>query len=140
MVLQPLQQWKRYRPGLRGPGRTGRRRGAHPNLIAPNGGETSYTGGSYTIRWWDDDTGTYKADLDYSLNGGVSWTNFATVQPSAAGWRTYTWNIPSGLATDKARVRIRNYKLFTLFNIWLYYSGDGSRETSGSSRGRRTSS
>ncbi len=101
--------------------------GGLTDLTTPNGGEKWFRGKSYDIVWYEDDANTWSADLLYSTDGGVSWTQFATVEPSSPGWKSYTWTIPTSVpATSKARVKIANYSGSS--GSWVYRSADGSRE------------
>ncbi len=73
-------------------------------IISPNGGEFIQSGADLNIRW------SVSADiipfvhLDYTLNGGRSWTRIATSVTSSD--TAYAWSIPSGLTSDSALVRI----------------------------------
>ena len=67
----------------------------------PNGGETLTGGGSANITWTS--TGTFTTvNIDYSTNGGTSWTSIVT---GTANDGTHTWSVPT-VATTQGRVRV----------------------------------
>ena len=67
----------------------------------PNGGETLTGGGSANITWTS--TGTITSvDIDYSSNGGSTWTTLVT---GTANDGAYTWSVPA-VATTQGRVRV----------------------------------
>ncbi|MCX7914504.1 MAG: hypothetical protein N2511_07970, partial [Thermodesulfovibrionales bacterium] len=73
-------------------------------VVSPNGGETLQVGSTYTIKWE-----TYaltkpvnKAILQYSTNGGISWTNITTLTGNPG---SYNWIVPNTLST-KGKVRV----------------------------------
>ncbi len=70
-------------------------------VTAPNGGESLTAGASVNITWtW---TGSFPTvNLDYSTNGGSTWTNIATGTPNDG---TQAWTVPS-TATTQGRVRV----------------------------------
>lgn len=67
----------------------------------PNGGETLTAGASVNITWtW---TGSFTTvNLDYSTNGGTSWTTIVSGTPNDG---TQAWTVPS-TATSQGRVRV----------------------------------
>ncbi|MBN1817166.1 MAG: C39 family peptidase [Sedimentisphaerales bacterium] len=95
------------------------------SLHVPNGGEVWGIDTTHDIWWYEDDARTWSADLEYSTDGGVTWTALATVQPSSPGWHKYTWTVPDE-ATQEARVRIRNYSGSD--GQWTLQASDGSEE------------
>lgn len=67
----------------------------------PNGGETLTGGGVATITWtWSGSFST--VNIDYSTNGGSTWTNIAT---GTANDGSQAWTVPS-TATTQGRVRV----------------------------------
>ncbi|MEM4134499.1 MAG: SBBP repeat-containing protein [Candidatus Micrarchaeia archaeon] len=75
-------------------------------LTSPNGGETLKVGSTHTITWE-----TYaltktlaKVILQYSTNGGQSWTNIKTFVGSNPG--QFNWTVPNTPSTN-CRVRVR---------------------------------
>ncbi|RYY97519.1 MAG: T9SS type A sorting domain-containing protein, partial [Chitinophagaceae bacterium] len=72
-------------------------------LVNPAGGEGWAPGDPLKLHWdaWGDSTSTYA--LDYSTDGGSTWTAIAT--GLAAARRQYTWTVPA-VATGQARVRV----------------------------------
>jgi hypothetical protein len=59
-------------------------------VISPNGGESLQVGGIHSITW--NTTGTVGTiDIDYSINGGSSWTSLAT----GLSGNSYNWTIPN---------------------------------------------
>jgi len=70
-------------------------------VTAPNGGENLTAGASTTITWsW---TGSFTTvNIDYSTNGGSSWTSIVTATPNDG---SHSWTVPS-VATTQGRVRV----------------------------------
>jgi serine protease len=70
-------------------------------VTSPNGGETLTAGSVATITWtWTGSFGT--VNIDYSTNGGSTWTAIAT---GTANDGSQAWTVPS-TATTQGRVRI----------------------------------
>ncbi|MFN2370042.1 MAG: S8 family serine peptidase, partial [Candidatus Krumholzibacteriia bacterium] len=67
----------------------------------PNGGETLTAGDAVNIAWsW---TGSFSTvSIDYSLNGGSSWT---VITSSTANDGSYAWAVPAS-ATSQGRIRV----------------------------------
>jgi hypothetical protein len=76
--------------------------GASLTVTSPNGGESWAGGSARAITWTASQVATVA--LDYSLDGGGSWTFIANVQGTAG---SYTWTVPD-IATSQARVRVRD--------------------------------
>ncbi|MDB4951266.1 MAG: Endonuclease/exonuclease/phosphatase [Gemmatimonadetes bacterium] len=70
-------------------------------VTSPNGGESWVVGSSHAITWTSANVANVK--LDYTLNGGTSWTAITASTPAAAG--TYTWTVPATASTS-ALVRV----------------------------------
>jgi len=70
-------------------------------LTDPNGGEVLNAGASFTITWTSTGSITSVA-LDYSTNGGSSWT---AITSSTTNDGSYGWTVPSA-ATTLGRVRV----------------------------------
>jgi hypothetical protein len=72
------------------------------NLISPNGGETFAESQQLQITW---DTTAVDSNLiiQFSNNGGV---NYSTIISNAPNTGNYLWPIPTGYATNSAKVRI----------------------------------
>jgi hypothetical protein len=64
-------------------------------LLAPNGGETLASGGTFTIRWGAPATAT-SFKLTYSLNNGANWQ---TITSSNVTGKSYVWKVPTVAAT-----------------------------------------
>ncbi|MBL7889569.1 MAG: T9SS type A sorting domain-containing protein [Bacteroidia bacterium] len=75
---------------------------AQPILITPNGGESLYSGTTYSITW---NTATLYTNvlLEYSLNNGATWTAIGTY--SNTGSRN--WTVPNA-NSNQCLVRISN--------------------------------
>jgi len=75
-------------------------------VTAPNGGESWPAGSTRSITWTatDPDTpsGNLVIALDYSTNGGGTWTSIATGRPNSG---SYAWTVPD-VATAQGRVRV----------------------------------
>jgi Bacterial Ig domain len=70
---------------------------------SPNGGETWQAGTTQTISWTaSDDVGVTSVDLEYSTNGGASYTSIDTGVPNTG---MYDWLVPN-TPTSNARVRV----------------------------------
>ena len=70
-------------------------------VTAPNGGESLASGASVNITWtWSGSFTT--VNIDYSTNGGSTWTNIAT---ATANDGTQSWTVPA-TATTQGRVRV----------------------------------
>lgn len=74
----------------------------HLALTSPFGGETITAGSTLPVHWDAMATGA-GFELSYSVDGGTSWTTFAT-QPQHS--RTTNWITPAQLYTDSLWVRI----------------------------------
>ena len=77
------------------------------SVTSPNGGESWQAGSTHAITYTasDPDSGpsAITIALDYSTNGGSSWTAIASSQSNTG---SYQWTVPS-VATSSARVRVR---------------------------------
>jgi PKD repeat protein len=73
-------------------------------LVYPNGGEAMVPGTTARIHW-DAPATTGTVNLQYSTNGGTSWTNITT--NLAATTRQYNWTVP---AVSSGRVKVRVVK------------------------------
>jgi subtilisin family serine protease/uncharacterized protein YdeI (BOF family) len=67
----------------------------------PNGGETLTGGGSANITWTSGGA-ISTVDIDYSTNGGTSWTD---IVDGTTNDGSYTWSVPA-VATTQGQVRI----------------------------------
>ena len=72
-------------------------------VITPNGGEILTAGNVYTITWTSTGSITNVA-IDYSTNGGSSWTAITSSTPNDG---SYNWTVPSE-ATTQGRVRVQD--------------------------------
>lgn len=76
----------------------------HPlsiTVTAPNGGE-NFVGGSSTNITWTTSGALSGVNIDYSANGGTSWTPVVANTPNTL---SYAWTVPNG-ATSAGRVRV----------------------------------
>jgi len=76
-------------------------------VTAPNGGENYTAGETKNLTWSMTTSSTLPADanpitLEYSTNGGTTYTTIATGQPNTG---TYAWSVPAVNSTT-ARVRV----------------------------------
>ena len=72
-------------------------------VTAPNGGE-SWVGGSTHLITWNIQGTSLSFNLDYSTNGGTSWTSIITNLSTSSG--AYSWTVPNvPSATCLVRVR-----------------------------------
>jgi hypothetical protein len=75
-------------------------------VVSPNGGETLATGSSQDITWTaTDNIGVTAIDIEYSIDGGVSWNPVATGEANDG---TYAWIVPDSPTVD-ALVRVKAY-------------------------------
>ena len=74
-------------------------------LTWPNGGENLMHGESYAITWESegDMSATTPISLDYSLNGGSTWTSITS---GTANDGNYLWTLPSNENVERALIRI----------------------------------
>ncbi|MBU3929791.1 hypothetical protein KJ577_03765 [bacterium] len=78
-----------------------------PSLISPNGGEELFADDVWTITWstvTDSDGDTLYYDIDYSVDGGVSWNG---ITGNAQG-SSYAWTVEN-TPYEGALMRIRAY-------------------------------
>jgi hypothetical protein len=73
-------------------------------IISPNGGEFIQSGADWDITWSVSSDIIPFVNIDYSLNGGRTWTRIASSVTSSD--TTHVWSIASGVTTDSALVRI----------------------------------
>ncbi|MBI1268730.1 MAG: hypothetical protein GC193_15045 [Cryomorphaceae bacterium] len=73
-------------------------------VLAPNGGETLGVGEQVLISWLNEGATNY-IDIDYSINGGSTWTNivFNTYLPSSQ----YLWTVPGNIGSNYV-IRVRD--------------------------------
>lgn len=75
--------------------------GASITVISPNGGETLTGGDGQQVTWTS--TGTVPfVKLEFSTNGGISWTEVAANIPNTG---TFNWTVPE-VGTTNGRVRV----------------------------------
>jgi hypothetical protein len=73
------------------------------DLTSPAGGESWQVGSSHAITWnASDNVGVTSVDLDWSSDGGGSWSPVAA---AIANSGSYAWQVPASATTD-ARVRV----------------------------------
>jgi subtilisin family serine protease len=85
--------------------------GSTLTITAPNGGENLTAGTAVNITW--SSTGSITTvDLDYSTNGGSSWTSIVT---GTANDGTHSWTVPS-TATTQGRVRVSSGSVTDMSN------------------------
>jgi hypothetical protein len=74
-------------------------------ITAPNGGEVLYACQSYTITWSQTGSPSNYWDIDYSSNGGTTWTSVASNLLSATG--QFVWTVPN-LQSSTVIMRIKD--------------------------------
>ncbi len=72
-------------------------------LTSPSGGEKFQEGADVNIVWLGSSTFN-QVKLEYSIDGGINWSTIVSSAPASDNG--YTWTIPAGTATNKARVRV----------------------------------
>jgi len=70
-------------------------------VTSPNGGEIWLTSSVHNITWTSANIAS--VNLDYTLDGGTSWTSVATGVSASAG--SYSWTLPATTSTN-AKVRV----------------------------------
>jgi hypothetical protein len=72
-------------------------------LTSPNGGESWYATGSYSITWQSlGSIGLNSIKLEYSANGGTTWT---TIAENLANTGTYNWQV-ADVITSQLKVKV----------------------------------
>jgi hypothetical protein len=74
-------------------------------ILQPNGGETLYGCQNYTIKWTSSGVSNYY-NIDYSLNGGITWTSVASNLNITNN--QYNWTLPMS-ASSNVYIRVRDY-------------------------------
>jgi hypothetical protein len=75
-------------------------------VTSPNGGELWEAGSAHNLTWTaTDDVGVTAIDLEYSTDGGTSWTLIASGQANSG---SYPWTVPA-TTTAAGRVRVTAY-------------------------------
>ena len=82
-------------------------------LLSPNGGETYAAASSQAITWTANGVNT--VHLDYTLDGGTTWTTI-TSAPVSAGLGSYDWVLPNS-SSNQALVRVRNSVDSAVFDV-----------------------
>ncbi len=72
-------------------------------LDAPIGGEKWKADTTHNITWTS--SGVNKVNIDYSLNGGISWQNIVQSYPGDS--ESYAWNVPN-MSSSNCLIRISN--------------------------------
>lgn len=83
-------------------------------LTSPNGGETLNYGTSFNISWTS--SGLADVNIDYSINGGVNWTNIASNVPTPG---SYLWVIPNA-PTTQALIKISKNSISDISNSFFF--------------------
>ena len=88
-------------------------------LLTQNNGEVYYHDQQQEIRWNNPDSftqvGSLNIDLDYSINGGVTWTNIVTDYPNTG---TYLWTIPEvNIPQNQSLIRVQETGNVDKFDI-----------------------
>ncbi len=81
-------------------------------VISPNGGENLLVGELHEIQWVS--TGIEDVKLEYSLNGGSTWTTIINSTPSSG---TYNWIVPVvAFRSDNCKIRITDVNSVAFFD------------------------
>jgi hypothetical protein len=84
-----------------------------PVVTAPNGGETWYAGSSQNITWTPSTFFTSTVNIEYSLDGGSTWSVIASNQTNNG---TYAWTIPNVNSTN-ALIKVSNYNYPSNYDV-----------------------
>lgn len=72
-------------------------------VIWPNGGEVLFIGHTYSILWEaSDNVGITSTDIDYSTDGGNTWTDVVELEGNP---EEYDWTVP-GPPTSEGRIKV----------------------------------
>lgn len=74
---------------------------ASVTVTTPNGGESWAGGSAQSITWTS--SGVTNVKLEYTLDGGTSWTTITSSTAASAG--SYSWTVPNSASTN-AKVRV----------------------------------
>jgi endonuclease/exonuclease/phosphatase family metal-dependent hydrolase len=74
---------------------------ASVTVTSPNGGESWAGGSAHNVTWTS--SGVTNVKLEYTLDGGTSWSTITSSTAASAG--SYAWTVP-GSATTNAKVRV----------------------------------
>ena len=78
-------------------------------VLSPNGGETWVGCSTYPITFAHTNCNSYY-NIDYSTNGGSTWTNIATSLYTSSTYTTsYNWQVPNGLTSSQCLIRVSDY-------------------------------
>ena len=88
-------------------------------LLTQNNGEVYYYDKQHEIRWNNPDSftqvGSLNINLDYSINGGVTWTNIVTDYPNTG---SYLWTIPEvNTPQDQSLIRVQETGNLDKFDV-----------------------
>ncbi len=75
-----------------------------PVITSPNGGETWYAGTSQTITWQSMTFFSNTVNIEYSLDGGITWNSVVNNQTNNG---SYSWTIPN-VNSASALIKISN--------------------------------
>ena len=81
-------------------------------VTSPNGGESWTAGSSYSITWNASNITNVK--LEYTTNGGTTWTTIAASRTASAG--SYTWLVPN-ISSSTCKVRISDTSKATVNDV-----------------------
>jgi hypothetical protein len=84
-----------------------------PVVTAPNGGETWYAGTNQNITWTPSTFFTSTVNLEYSLDGGTTWSVIASNQTNNG---TYSWSVPN-LNSTSALIKVSNYGYSSNYDV-----------------------
>jgi hypothetical protein len=75
--------------------------GATVTVTSPNGGESWAGGSAHAVTWTA--SGAANVKLEYTLDGGTTWSTIVASTPASAG--SYSWTLPA-VASTNAKVRV----------------------------------
>ncbi len=87
-------------------------------VTSPNGGEELIGCNSHNITWTKPGSCITRFRIEYSIDNGATWVLLATPNNSGTGnTQTQNWNIPNGINTANALVRVLDFYNTSVFDV-----------------------